>query len=474
MNPVQSITAEEVQTQFDRIRQDTRFRSAAMLQKLLKQLVQAGLNGVRVKAEEIILELYGKHEGEWHDDSLKVLISNLRLKLAAYYAQEHTAEDEIIIEVPPGPRGEGYAASFRRSPTRKPLIPAELELLIGTFHHYHLTKDWTGQPIWIYKVLNFQIGESGRLAASASVMPDSTAAASRHQYHFDAFLRGPHLVVQTHRINSPSDISVEVFPYLGGHKWPLYSGRLNISWQDQLVTSISILSDQPLPFVKHAEPGRPIRDSKSISALQDSWERYSNISQLPRPSLTVEKKWNDEAVREALRNSPPNATIRMLTTFFTQDLGLLDILSDLLINSTRRIEILMIDPGSDELLKRRYGARNTLTVRSAKARINAQLEDLERRRNWLTKLKKEKNDVASIGSLEVLVYSTLPTLVSYQIHEEILVGLLFSHTSADNGPLIKVQKNEPLWNVLQDNWKMVRSCAVPPKQRLKKYPVIVH
>jgi hypothetical protein len=236
--------------------------------------------------------------------------------------------------------------------------------------------------------------------------------------------------------------------------------------------------NEPLSFAGAQKDGEPIEAEAVKARLIEEWEKHSKIARLPLASeqgVTIEQRWSNDRVREMLRKSAPDATIRILITFFVHDLGLLDMLSDLLINSNRKVEILMMDPSERNrpILEKRYGdgqreLREGLTATTAAARINAQLDDLERRQERLKTLAEaeaQSGKARSIGSLEVLVYESVPTLVSYQIQDEMLVALLLTHKAFDDGPMIKIKKGEPLWDIMEDNWTKCREFAHPPDKR---------
>jgi hypothetical protein len=183
----------------------------------------------------------------------------------------------------------------------------------GTFHHYHLTKNKDGNPIWIYKILKFHGDQvAGRLFAEAAVLPTEDAESQKHIYQFEASVSGPHLVIRTYRIDDLSDTSVEIYPYVGGFTWPCYSGRVNITWERQLVTSISILNDQPLPYAQNAIAGAPIKDAGIAAQLLADWDKHSKIGRLP-DDVRCEYMGEDEtAIDYLVRQYNTSTTLRAI------------------------------------------------------------------------------------------------------------------------------------------------------------------
>lgn len=156
----------------------------------------------------------------------------------------------------------------------------EISEFLGRWHFYHLTKR-RGKLFWVYQILSFRQGASqGNLIARAFNSPDERIDKRKHENSYEAFMIESHFVVHAKRVVSPSDISINVFPYVGVHKFPLYGATILTTWDDQLGTSASILSDKPLAFALSAKDGVPV--SEEIAAqLQAEWDQYSKVGRLP-------------------------------------------------------------------------------------------------------------------------------------------------------------------------------------------------
>jgi len=357
-----------------------------------------------------------------------------------------------------------------------PEAPRILERIRGRpLHHYHLSKDKNGDATWFYQVVSFKGSPSaGKLTATASFVPTEGAAEKDHKYQIEASVESSHLVVKTRRVDRSPDIGIEVFRDAGrstASLFPLYGVKiLTTWWEDELASSISILSDVPL--VRGAKDGAPLTNA---GTLQAEWERRSRIARLPltppapmspgsplKQGVTIEQKWNENRVVELLQNSPLNADIRIFVSFFVTDVDLFELLGRLLTNSKRKITIMMLDPDAP-VLEMRYGTedrkiRESITATSAREKIVSQLHDLAELRKMLRRLANDAlrdSKQRDLGTLEVRVYRCAPTLVSYHTQEEMLVGILLLHKSANAGPMIRVDRGEPLWQLIEDNWRTV-------------------
>jgi hypothetical protein len=206
----------------------------------------------------------------------------------------------------------------------------------------------------------------------------------------------------------------------------------------------------------------------SIEALSARSVEPMEMPARSEQDLTILPKWDQSVILEKLKNSPKDAELRLLTTFFVNDASIFDILDSLLLDSTRKFKVLLMDPRPTNtvLMERRYGTgkpeervlREGWSAETAAARIGLELRlfeacqgRLEHARVALRRGRQNRNK-RKIGTLEVRVYDTVPTLVHYQIGEEIVVGFLLTRRSGDDGPMICVKKGEPLWSVLEENW----------------------
>jgi len=178
--------------------------------------------------------------------------------------------------------------------------------------------------------------------------------------------------------------------------------------------------------------------------------------------------WNTEMVRKMLLESPRDATIKILVTFFwPAETDLVeDVLDRLLIGSARTIQILMLSPfpSTRALITARYTHRIRLTPETAKKTIERQLANLEHYREELGKYD-GKN-----GTLEVRVHDSVPTLVSYQIGDEMLVGFLLTRRAFTAAPMLKIKRpvadaiNGTPWGVFEENWEACWKIAKTPSE----------
>ena len=99
------------------------------------------------------------------------------------------------------------------------------------------------------------------------------------------------------------------------------------------------------------------------------------------------------------------------------------------------------------------------SAETAATAIRAQLRRLE---------EIQKSLKQGLGSLEVKVYDTVPTLVHFQINDEITLGFLLTVSSAHQAPMVRVPKSRApndLWERLEANWNKCWQIAEewPPK-----------
>jgi hypothetical protein len=153
-------------------------------------------------------------------------------------------------------------------------------------HHYHMTKNKAGKPIWSYKVIHFSsLSSGGKLTAVASFRPSKGAAPKDHKYQIEASVDRSHLIMKTRRVDGSPDMGIDFFPHFVGRSshslFPLFGATVLTTWfnehgSDQLANSISVLSDVPL--VPNADDGLPM---ENIGTLQSDWEQRSGIARLP-------------------------------------------------------------------------------------------------------------------------------------------------------------------------------------------------
>jgi hypothetical protein len=179
----------------------------------------------------------------------------------------------------------------------------------------------------------------------------------------------------------------------------------------------------------------------------------------------LELRWDERELIRLLELSPDDAFIRIFVSFFVADGDLFAVIEELLAHSRRTVEIMMLDPDAP-IIDIRYGTagrrlrKGTLSADGARLEIKKQLGGLKSMHQRL----EGASDDGSGGTLRVYVYDCAPTLISYQICDQVLIGMLLLHASANFGPMIYLKKDakkeNSLWNAIRDNWNAVMlSCA---------------
>lgn len=194
----------------------------------------------------------------------------------------------------------------------------------------------------------------------------------------------------------------------------------------------------------------------SVASLLDKPYILSNTGS----GVEIRQKWDYSKVLTMLLESEHSADIKIIITFFVPASHLLDILDELLIDSERKMEILMMSPDDEKLLESRYGKedrelRSGFTWKSAAKEILNQMESLDRYRNKL------KGHEGKKGSLDVRIYDSMPTQVFYRIGNDLLVGSLLTRRTFDAGPMISVTKDTDLWRIYEEEWDFCWELSKP-------------
>jgi hypothetical protein len=154
----------------------------------------------------------------------------------------------------------------------KPLSgDTDLEPFRRKYHAYHITENSDREIFWVYKTLDFaQSLAVGKLSSMTTVVTDESMRPEDNEYICDAWLDGPHLVLNLRRKNGRSDVGYSIFQSPDGHKYPLCGAHVFISWADRLAVGPHIISTVPL--IPISEEGR-ILDEDQAESLWDTWKR---------------------------------------------------------------------------------------------------------------------------------------------------------------------------------------------------------
>lgn len=157
-------------------------------------------------------------------------------------------------------------------------------------------------------------------------------------------------------------------------------------------------------------------------------------------------QWDLRMVQTLLESATAGDEVRIWITFFV-DLQKMDNIVRRLIDEGVKIQILMMNPDNEGLVRSRFRLRTSY-------KQNPPLKAQDTLRDQF----KTFQDIAgektgSKGSLEIKQCDTMPFGVFYQIgHQVMLLGLFLSVETWQEGPLIKFYPGTPEWSVLRQNW----------------------
>lgn len=192
--------------------------------------------------------------------------------------------------------------------------------------------------------------------------------------------------------------------------------------------------------------------------------------------------WDSEKVYKTLKNAPPDATIRILQTWFPEE-NFVSRLEHLLISHNKRFsfEVLLLDSDGDgelqaDLLSARVKLRKDASRTNAVEKINDAVKGLlELKRNVDAKWQEATPHGRRPPTLdiEVRLYNFLPFGPIYQIGNDVMyVGFFLNYATSSAGPMLEVQNSSdnPLWRCFKRNfdkgWKGYSRICFPSASSL--------
>jgi hypothetical protein len=157
-------------------------------------------------------------------------------------------------------------------------------------------------------------------------------------------------------------------------------------------------------------------------------------------------QWDLKTVQSLLESATAGDEVRIWITFFV-DFQKMDSIVRRLIDDGVKIQILMMNPGNEGLVRSRFRLRTSY-------RQNPPLKAQDTLRDQFRTFQDiAKETMGRKGSLEIRQCDTMPFGVFYQIgHQVMLLGLFLSVETWEEGPLIKFYPGSPQWKVLSQNW----------------------
>lgn len=157
-------------------------------------------------------------------------------------------------------------------------------------------------------------------------------------------------------------------------------------------------------------------------------------------------QWDLNTVQGLLESATAGDEVRIWITFFV-DLQKMDNIVRKLIDEGVKIQILMMNPENEGLVRSRFRLRTSYR-QSPPLKAQDTLRDQFRTFQDIA-----KETLGRKGSLEIKQCDTMPFGVFYQIGRQVmLLGLFLSVETWQEGPLIKFYPGSPDWKVFSQNW----------------------
>ncbi|MCX6580885.1 MAG: nucleotide-binding protein [Candidatus Aminicenantes bacterium] len=219
--------------------------------------------------------------------------------------------------------------------------------------------------------------------------------------------------------------------------------------------TIMLYSDNPKPQLPTDLGGIHTQTFSLVGNLEDNLKNPCNeirdyILDPFDDEIRVFEVWKKSChfIYEALKKAPPDATIRIIQTWFPDLEDFIEELENLLTKKNKRFkfEILLIDHDTNtddehfDLLKARTKYRKESRESAMKkiADSIAQFVDLKKNVENEWRKSKEKNTSQNLN-LEIRRYDFLPFGPYYQIGDkEMYVGFYLNYCSSVNAPMVKI------------------------------------
>jgi hypothetical protein len=190
--------------------------------------------------------------------------------------------------------------------------------------------------------------------------------------------------------------------------------------------------------------------------LLDVHARLNTVDDLKRALARLEARigaevlqvgqWDLKTVQSLLESTTAGDEVRIWITFFV-DLQKMDNIVRRLIDEGVKIQILMMNPENEGLVRSRFRLRTSYR-QNPPTKAQDTLRDQFRTFQDIA-----EETTGRKGSLEIKQCDTMPFGVFYQIgHQVMLLGLFLSVETWQEGPLIKFYPSSPEWKVLSQNW----------------------
>lgn len=167
-------------------------------------------------------------------------------------------------------------------------------------------------------------------------------------------------------------------------------------------------------------------------------------------SVVVYNEWSLSRVKRALKEAKPDATVRILQTWFPEE-EFIDCLQDYFIHEGKKFDLrlLLLDAGNPpsggaDLLSARVKLRG-VTREKAATEIQEAIEGLIQLKENVDLAWREasgRNHRAPILDMEIRLYDFLPFGPIYQIGDDLMfVGFFLNYDTSAAGPMIELRKD---------------------------------
>jgi hypothetical protein len=188
--------------------------------------------------------------------------------------------------------------------------------------------------------------------------------------------------------------------------------------------------------------------------------------------VVIHDQWSTRRVIEALKRAPPDATVRILQTWFPEE-EFADCLCDLLVHEGKRFDLQV-------LLLRAHDARSRKSdLLSARVRLRGTdrskaIREIGETLDMLVNLKRSVDEVwraqgadgrkPKVLDLEVRLYEFMPFGPIYQIGGDVMfVGFFLNYDTSAAGPMLEVRKADQhrIWRKFEQDFERGWRDAAP-------------
>lgn len=393
-------------------------------------------------------ELYKDAAGDTERKARKTIFDKVDKHLSLLRKRLNDQEERIIETK----WGTGYVFLLRVDFTPAPLAnvssvgvsPEEwLRGYQGEWHHYHLTLDLGGHPVWLYATLKFQPIESG--AALEAISDLTLTKEYLRRYRWVARKVGAHhLGINVSWVDHEPDIAVEVFPFaeddthshVQGTAQRLSGFRLNDPWsKTPFISAIAILSTEPI--VTHAQ-GRIDDPTKSATLLKQWTAKSVMLRRLPESTqnqaITEFSTFPDEQIKILIAKCKNE--LKLALSWFPPLPAWSETFKSMLTNGAN-VEILFSHPGSA------FAKHRGLAVSNDPSEGPRKIEHIRREVAYL----------AGFGKLTFRVTDVPIPCASIQIDGRLFVSLLWANKNGVAGPWLELLPNSAFGAEIVDQFE---------------------